>query len=73
MILDTEIRVRLFEYLQLLEDEVLIKVSTGSDPISKEMADLINELAAISSKIKIEQAVLSRTPSFSINRIGETR
>lgn len=71
MILDTEIRERLFEYLKLLEDEVLIKVSTGSDPISKEMADLINELAAISSKIKIEQAVLSRTPSFSINRIGE--
>lgn len=71
MVLDAEIKVQLSEYLKLLEDEVLIKVSTGSDPVSKDMVDLINELGAMSSKIKIEQAVLPRTPSFSINRFGE--
>ena len=71
MVLDAEIKVQLSEYLKLLEDEVLIKVSTGSDPVSKDMEDLINELGAMSSKIKIEQAVLPRTPSFSINRFGE--
>lgn len=71
MILDTEIKEQLSEYLKLIEDEVLIKVSTGSDPISKDMAEFIQELAAMSSKIKIEQTVLPRTPSFSVNRIGE--
>lgn len=71
MILDTEIRAQLAEYLKLMENEILIKASTGSDSISKEMAGLLEELAAMSPKIKVEQTTLPRTPSFSINRIGE--
>ncbi len=71
MILDTDIRSQLEEYLKLLESDVLIKVSTGSGSISDDMAALIDEIAALSPRIKTEQAKLSRTPSFSINRIGE--
>ena len=71
MILDTDIRSQLEEYLKLLESDVLIKVSTGSGSISDDMAALIDEIAALSPRIKTEQAKLSSTPSFSINRIGE--
>lgn len=71
MILDTDIKSQLEEYLKLLESDVLIKVSTGSGSISDDMAALIDEIAALSPRIKTEQAKLSRTPSFSINRIGE--
>ncbi|MFU0825932.1 MAG: NADH dehydrogenase [Lachnoclostridium sp.] len=71
MILDTEIRNQLIEYLKLLENDILIKVSPGSGSISDDMVALIDELAALSPKIKTEPARLLRTPSFSINRIGE--
>ncbi len=69
--LDTDIREQLSEYLKLMEGEVLIKVSTGSDELSKEMNALLEDLGAMTPKIRIEAAKLSRTPSFSINRIGE--
>ena len=69
--LDADIREQLSEYLKLMEGDVLIKVSTGPDEISKEMNNLLEELGSMSSKIRIEPAKLSRTPSFSINRIGE--
>lgn len=71
MILDAEIKGQLAEYLKLMENEILLKVSTGSDQISKDMMSLVNELAEMSPKIKIEQSSLERTPSFSINRMGE--
>ncbi len=71
MMLDAEIKKQLNEYLRLLENDVLIKISTGSDSISKDMTALIDELTALSPKIKTEQDRLPRTPSFSVNRIGE--
>lgn len=69
--LDADIREQLSEYLKLMEGDVLIKVSTGTDEISKDMNTLLEELGSMSPKIRIEPAVLPRTPSFSINRIGE--
>ncbi|TCL60456.1 alkyl hydroperoxide reductase subunit F [Kineothrix alysoides] len=71
MILDADIKEQLAEYLKLMENEVLIKVSHGTDQVSNDMVDLVNELAAMSSQIKIERSDLSKTPSFSINRVGE--
>lgn len=71
MILDKEIREQLAEYLKLMEDEILIKVSVESDIVSKDMSALMDEIVAITPKIKIEHLGLSRTPSFSINRMGE--
>lgn len=69
MILDTEIKNQLAEYLKLLEGDILIKVSVGADSVSKDITSLVEELAAMSPKIKIEEAKLPRTPSFSINRL----
>ncbi|MCM3323534.1 alkyl hydroperoxide reductase subunit F [Cytobacillus kochii] len=71
MILEAEIKEQLHQYLQLMEGDVLLKVSTGEDDVSKDMLALVDELATMSSKIKVETATLKRTPSFSVNRMGE--
>ncbi|ARK26270.1 alkyl hydroperoxide reductase subunit F [Sporosarcina sp. P37] len=55
----------------MMENDVLLKVSTGSDHVSNEMNVLVNELETMSSHIKVEKTELERTPSFSVNRIGE--
>ncbi|PEB55338.1 alkyl hydroperoxide reductase subunit F [Bacillus pseudomycoides] len=71
MILDADIKAQLAQYLQLMENDVLLKVSAGSDDVSKDMLALVDELATMSSKIKVEKTQLERTPSFSVNRTGE--
>ncbi len=71
MKLDSEIKSQLEQYLQLMEGEVHIKLSVGTDQVSQDMADLLEEIAAMSSNIVVEKAELNRTPSFSINRPGE--
>jgi len=69
--LDQELKEQLGEYLKLLENNIVIKVSAGNDDVSQEMVSLINELAALSPKIIIKNETLPRTPSFSVNREGE--
>ncbi|NSL51402.1 alkyl hydroperoxide reductase subunit F [Calidifontibacillus erzurumensis] len=69
--LDAEIKAQLSQYLQLMENDIVIKLSVGNDHTSKDMTALVEELAAMSSKIKVEKTTLERTPSFSINRINE--
>lgn len=71
MLLDAEIKAQLAQYLQLMEGDVLLKVSAGSDEVSRDMLALVDELATMSTRIKVEHAELDRTPSFSVNRIGE--
>jgi alkyl hydroperoxide reductase subunit F len=71
MLLDADIKNQLAQYLQLMEGDVLIKVSAGTDDVSKDMVALMDEIAAMSSNIKVEKVQLRRTPSFSVNRIGE--
>jgi alkyl hydroperoxide reductase subunit F len=71
MKLDADIRAQLEQYLQLMEGDIVIKASAGSDDVSKDMLDLLDELTSMSSRIKVEQAKLDRTPSFSVNRPGE--
>ncbi len=71
MILDAEIKEQLAEYLKLMEGDVQIKLSVGSDAISGDITALAEELASMSSRIVVEPEVLARTPSFSVNRPGE--
>ncbi|NLJ95973.1 MAG: alkyl hydroperoxide reductase subunit F [Clostridiales bacterium] len=71
MVLDTDIKNQLSEYLKLMEGNILIKLSVGTDLISKEMTELVEELASMSSLIKVEKTKLTRTPSFSINKENE--
>lgn len=71
MLLDADIKAQLSQYLQLMEGDILLKVSAGIDDVSRDMLLLIDELATMSSNIKVEKTELERTPSFSVNRIGE--
>jgi alkyl hydroperoxide reductase subunit F len=71
MLLDVEIKNQLAEYLKLLENDILINVCVGADPVSRDITSLVEELAAMSPRIKVEEAKLPRTPSFSINRINQ--
>ncbi|KJJ41452.1 NADH dehydrogenase [Bacillus subtilis] len=69
--LDANIKAQLNQYMQLIENDIVLKVSAGEDDISKDMLALVDELASMSSKISVEKAELNRTPSFSVNRVGE--
>lgn len=69
--LEPDIKAQLAQYLEMLENDIVLKVSTGSDHVSNVMNGLMNELEAMSSHIKVEKAELERTPSFSVNRAGE--
>ncbi|WP_428910236.1 alkyl hydroperoxide reductase subunit F [Niallia sp. Krafla_26] len=71
MILDADIKAQLNQYLQLMEGDVLLKVSAGSDEVSKNMLELMEELTSMSSRITVEKTQLEKTPSFSVNRVGE--
>jgi alkyl hydroperoxide reductase subunit F len=66
MALEANIKQQLEQYLALMEGNITIKVSAGSDAVSTEMAELVNEIAAMSNKITVESAQLARTPSFQI-------
>lgn len=69
--LDADIKAQLQQYLQLMEGDVLLKVSAGTDSVSADMMALVDELSGMSPRITVERADLPRTPSFSVNRIGE--
>ena len=69
--LDANIKSQLNQYFQLLEGDVVLKVSAGSDKVSQDTLALTEELASMSPKIKVEKTKLERTPSFSVNRPGE--
>lgn len=72
MLLDAEIKAQLAQYLQLMEGDVLLKVSEGTGDVSRDMLLLVDELATMSPiHIKVEKTKLERSPSFSVNRIGE--
>ncbi|HDR7714059.1 TPA: alkyl hydroperoxide reductase subunit F, partial [Bacillus cereus] len=58
MLLDADIKGQLAQYLQLMESDVLLKVSAESDDISKDMLALVDELATMSSKITVEKVEL---------------
>ncbi len=69
--LEADIKQQLDQYLQLMEGDIVLRVSAGDDTVSKEMLDLVNELASMSSRISVENVTLERTPSFSVSRPSE--
>lgn len=71
MLLDQDIKAQLSQYLQLLEGDVLIKVSAGGDSVSSDMIALVDEIASMSPLITVEKTELPRTPSFSIHHAGK--
>jgi len=70
-LLEPEIKAQLAQYLEMLENDIVLKVSTGTDHVSNVMNGLVDDLSSMSPRIKVEKAELERTPSFSVNRVGE--
>lgn len=71
MILDENLKQQLATYLDMLENDIRIKKQVGSDQASLEVSQLLEELTALSPKIHVETGTLTRTPSFTINRMTE--
>ena len=71
MLLDNDVREKLSQYLQLMENDILIKVSVADDSASAQMSEFVRELAGLSAKIHVEEAALPRVPSFSINKTNQ--
>lgn len=68
MALDASIKSQLEQYLALMEGDVAIHLSVGSDAVSQEMEALVREIASMTSRITVIPATLERTPSF---RVGD--
>lgn len=71
MALNTNIINTLTNYLQMMEGDVVFRVSSGSDATSIEMMEILKQISILSPRISIEEVTLERTPSFSINRPGQ--
>lgn len=69
--LNDQLKSQLQQLLQLMEGDVVLSASFGTDEKSKELKELLDEVAEMSSRITIEEVDLKRTPSFSVNRPGE--
>ena len=69
--LDLDTTKQLSQYLNLLENDIVIKLSVGNDKNSIDMEKFINEVSSLTSKIIVKKVQLDRTPSFSINTVNE--
>ncbi|MBC1501334.1 alkyl hydroperoxide reductase subunit F [Listeria weihenstephanensis] len=68
MALDKEIKDQLAGYLDLLEQNIVLKVSVATDENSQKLLEFVTEIADMSPKIRLERGSLPRTPSFSVER-----
>lgn len=69
--LNDELKSQLQQLLQLMEGDVVLRASLGSDDKSEELKALLDEVSAMSSQIQVEEASLKRTSSFTVNRPDE--
>ena len=70
MALDSNIKNQLKAYMEKLVNPIVIAASKDGSPKSNEMMALLNELAELSSKIRLVEEQDKRTPSFAIRRDG---
>ncbi len=68
--LESSIKSQLAEYLLLMQNEVLITASLGTDENSMEMLSFLDEITSMSPKIKLQMDRLKRTPSFCIDSVN---
>lgn len=68
MALDIEIKGQLARYLELLENNIVLKASIGTDENSQKVLELVEEIVSMSPKISMENVQLDKTPSFAVDR-----
>lgn len=73
MALDSNIRTQLTTYLAMLKEPIELVAATDSSDKSREMLDLLHELAEISDKITLieKSDATERTPSFTVGKPGQ--
>ncbi|RIN63733.1 alkyl hydroperoxide reductase subunit F [Staphylococcus simulans] len=65
--LDKELKSQLSQLLELMEGDVVLTASYDDSDKSKELKDLLDEIADMSSHITVKEDTLKRTPSFSVD------
>lgn len=71
MALSPDIKEQLAQYLNLLESDLVLQAYLGSDDSSQKVKDFIEEIAAMSNRITVEETTLTRQPSFKITQKGQ--
>lgn len=71
MALSPDIKEQLAQYLNLLESDLVLQAYLGSDDSSQKVKDFIEEIAAMSDRITVEETTLTRQPSFKITQKGQ--
>lgn len=66
--LDNNIKTELAQYLNLLENDLVIVLSVDGSEKSIEMKEFLNDIASITPRITLKEDKLNRTPSFKINQ-----
>lgn len=69
--LDADIKAQLAQYLELLENPIVLKPSVGEDEDSQKLLQFVEEIAAMSTKITVEAGTSEKVPSFSVDRPEE--
>lgn len=69
--LNADLKQQLQQLLGLMEGDVEFRASIGSDDKSKELKELLDEIAEMSEHITIVEKELKRTPSFSVSKSDE--
>ncbi|MCC2977267.1 alkyl hydroperoxide reductase subunit F [Sphingomonas sp. PL-96] len=68
--LDANLTQQLKAYLVNIREPIELVASLGTDAKSRELGELLNEIAALSDKIEVVHADDARKPSFQIRRTG---
>lgn len=71
MVLDTEIKEQLNQYLALLENDLELTLSLDQSENAEKMAAFVKELADLSPKLQVVKGSLAKTPSFGLAPVGE--
>lgn len=70
-ILGQEIKQQLAQYLPMLESEIILGINALDDENGKKVYELVNEIAEMSERIKVEEVTNIKAPGFSIAKAGE--
>ncbi|MDH6363813.1 alkyl hydroperoxide reductase subunit F [Enterococcus sp. PF1-24] len=68
MALEADIKGQLAQYLELLEQDIVLEISLDSSENSNKMKEFVAEIAAMSAKISMQEVQLARTPSFQVTQ-----
>lgn len=71
MILDKQLIEQVKQYLTLLENDVVIRLSVQDDDNSQKVRDFVETIASLSDRLFIEEGDLPLHPAFELNRKDE--